>query len=113
MSGDEIDKICAGVDILPTVLNLLGVSYDSRLLAGRDILYQEEGYAVFEDYSYITPYIECDGERGSVVPRKEGEEMTQMQSVMDLNKVEQMFKYSEKMIEKDYFGYIYKNHGKK
>ena len=109
----EIDKICAGVDILPTVLNLLGVSYDSRLLAGRDILYQEEGYAVFEDYSYITPYIECDGERGSVVPRKEGEEMTQMQSVMDLNKVEQMFKYSEKMIEIDYFGYIYKNHGKK
>lgn len=108
----EIDKICAGVDILPTVLNLMGIAYDSRLLAGRDILYQEEGYAVFEDYSYITPYVECDGERGSVEPRKKGETMEQMQSVMDLNKIEQMFKYSDKMIEKNYFGYIYRKHGK-
>ena len=34
----EVDTYCSTVDILPTLLNLFGLNYDSRLLAGRDIL---------------------------------------------------------------------------
>ena len=34
----HVKKLCASVDVLPTVLNLLGVTYDSRILAGHDIL---------------------------------------------------------------------------
>ena len=33
-----VDKVCSSIDILPTVSNLLGLEYDSRLLVGRDIL---------------------------------------------------------------------------
>lgn len=31
-----VDKPCGQVDILPTVSNLLGLEYDSRMLAGSD-----------------------------------------------------------------------------
>lgn len=34
----RIDKPCSSVDMVPTVYNLFGIPYDSRLLSGRDIL---------------------------------------------------------------------------
>ena len=43
----EIDKVCCQVDILPTVSNLMGLEYDSRMLAGTDILSTSEGLVVF------------------------------------------------------------------
>ncbi len=43
----EIDKVCCQVDLLPTVLNLLGVEYDSRALGGTDINSDSEGLVVF------------------------------------------------------------------
>ena len=42
-----VDKPCCQVDILPTVSNLLGLEYDSRMLAGSDILSDSEGLVVF------------------------------------------------------------------
>lgn len=34
----EVDTPCSSVDIVPTLLNLFGFDYDSRLLSGRDVL---------------------------------------------------------------------------
>jgi len=42
------------VDILPTLLNLYGADYDSRLLAGRDVLSETEGLVIWPDYSWKT-----------------------------------------------------------
>ncbi len=33
-----VDEPCSAIDILPTVLNLFGVEYDSRLITGTDVL---------------------------------------------------------------------------
>lgn len=52
-----IDKVCCSVDILPTLLNLFGFSYDSRLYAGRDIFSEEEGMVIFNDRSFITDHV--------------------------------------------------------
>lgn len=41
-----VDKVCSSVDIVPTVLNLFGADYDSRLYSGRDILSDSEGVAM-------------------------------------------------------------------
>ena len=43
----EVDKVCCQVDILPTLSNLLGLEYDSRMLDGSDILSDSEGLVVF------------------------------------------------------------------
>ena len=42
------------MDIVPTLLNLFGFSYDSRMYAGRDIFSEEEGMVIFNDRSFVT-----------------------------------------------------------
>ncbi len=49
-----VDKPCCQVDILPTVSNLLGLEYDSRMLAGSDILSDSEGLVVFTSRCWRT-----------------------------------------------------------
>lgn len=50
----EVEKVGSIIDVLPTVLNLFGVEYDSRLLMGRDILSNSEPLVMFSDGSFIT-----------------------------------------------------------
>lgn len=50
----EINKIGESLDILPTVLNLFGIKYDSRLLMGTDLLSSSDGLVILNDRSWIT-----------------------------------------------------------
>ena len=50
----KVEKLGSSLDILPTVLNLFGVEYDSRLLMGRDLLSDAESIVIFSDRSFIT-----------------------------------------------------------
>ena len=54
MKSVEIDKVGMSIDVLPTVLNLFGINYDSRLIIGKDILSTAEGIAIFKDRSWVT-----------------------------------------------------------
>jgi lipoteichoic acid synthase len=49
-----VEKVCCQVDILPTISNLLGLEYDSRMLAGSDLLSDEEGMVVFSSRCWKT-----------------------------------------------------------
>ena len=49
-----VNDYVSSLDILPTVLNLFGVDYDSRLLMGRDIFSSSEKIVIFSDRSWIT-----------------------------------------------------------
>ena len=48
------EKYASSLDVLPTILNLFGVKYDSRLLMGRDIFSDSEPLVIFSDRSFIT-----------------------------------------------------------
>ncbi len=50
----KIDKYASNIDVLPTLLNMFGVEYDSRLLIGQDIMSDSEGIVIFNDHSFIT-----------------------------------------------------------
>lgn len=54
MENIVVDKYASSIDILPTVYNLFGVDYDSRLLIGRDLLSQGDGMVIFSNRSWIT-----------------------------------------------------------
>ncbi|MBQ6546925.1 MAG: LTA synthase family protein [Bacilli bacterium] len=56
VKGKTIDKYASNIDILPTILNMFGVSYDSRLLIGSDIMSDSEGIVIFNDRSFLTEY---------------------------------------------------------
>ena len=54
MDSVQVDKVGMSIDVLPTVLNLFGIDYDSRLIMGKDILSTTEGIAIFKDKSWVT-----------------------------------------------------------
>lgn len=49
-----VDKVISSLDILPTIYNLYGLSFDSRLLMGRDIFSNNEHIVILSDRSWIT-----------------------------------------------------------
>lgn len=51
-----VDKVGSQIDILPTLLNLFGIEYDSRLIVGKDILSDEPGLAIFSNRSWVSDY---------------------------------------------------------
>ena len=52
----KVDKVGSQIDVLPTLLNLFDIEYDSRLIIGQDILSDNEGIAIFSDRSWVTDY---------------------------------------------------------
>ena len=49
----HVDKYCSSLDLLPTLSNLFGLEYDSRLMMGSDILSDEPALVIFANYSFI------------------------------------------------------------
>lgn len=66
--GLRVDAPCCSVDILPTLSNLFGVEYDSRLSVGRDLLGNEEAIALWPNYSWKTEKGQYDSEKDKFTP---------------------------------------------
>ncbi len=101
------DKLCASIDILPTVLNLLGADFDSRLLAGRNILSDSDELVIFADQSFITDKIKYDaatGETTYLVPESQVPD-----GYLDsmIAEVENRLYISDEVIDTDYFSFVY------
>jgi len=60
------DTPCCNVDILPTVLNLLGLPYDSRLLSGTDIFSDGPHVAVLANKSFVSDTMKYNAMNGEV-----------------------------------------------
>lgn len=45
------DKYCCACDIAPTLYNMFGLDYDSRIIIGQDIFSSSESYAIINTYS--------------------------------------------------------------
>lgn len=54
LNNIEIDKVGMPIDVLPTVYNLFGIDYDSRLFTGNDLLSNNEGLVILGNRSWIT-----------------------------------------------------------
>lgn len=104
----EIDKYCYSVDILPTVSNLLGLEYDSRLLIGQDILSDSEQLVCFPDRSFISGKCIYNASNCSVTLLTD-EEVTQeyidAMSAIVYNK----FTVSEMILDTNYYQYLESN----
>lgn len=51
---NKIDKYSANIDITPTLLNMFGINYDSRIMVGQDIMSDKDGIVIFNDRSFLT-----------------------------------------------------------
>jgi len=67
----KVDKVGSQIDVLPTLLNLFGIEYDSRLIIGKDILSSQEGIAIFSNRSWVSDYGTYYEATKEFIPKKE------------------------------------------
>ncbi len=105
-----VDKVCCQVDILPTVSNLLGLEYDSRMLSGSDILSDSEGQVIFHSRSWLTDKGYYNRYTQEFTPAA-GVTMTaeEQESYVDSMKKQVTNKLSctELIIENDFYDYVF------
>ena len=106
---------CCNVDILPTVLNLFGIPYDSRLLPGTDVFSEGPHVAALYNKSFLTEEFRynatgdaletADGKEGitDAVLRGQAEEISALVSAR--------YAASLKMMDADLFRFVWKESG--
>lgn len=100
-----VDKACCSVDILPTLLNLLGFDYDSRMYAGRDIFSDEEGLVIFKDRSFVTDTV--DYNKKTAIWKKELSEAEQEAYLEAMKQeVKDRYQFSAYILRNDYYNLI-------
>ena len=100
-----MDKCCSSLDVLPTVLNLMGVSYDSRMLVGQDILSDAEGIVYFNDRSFLTDRCSYNANTRKVVSL-DGSDIEQEYLDSKIAQVKNKFQMAQSICENDYYRYI-------
>ncbi|HIW73748.1 MAG TPA: LTA synthase family protein [Firmicutes bacterium] len=101
-----VDKPCSSLDILPTLSNLFGLEYDSRLLMGRDILSDSRALVVLSDHSFITDLGRYDAQADVFTPN-EGVSVPDGYAADQARQVNDMFAYSKQVLEQDYYGVLF------
>lgn|SRR5574344_357234 len=102
-----IDKTCSQIDVMPTLFNLFGIDYDSRLFVGKDILSTEPGLAFFNNRSWVTDYGRYYSSSGKFV-LKEGKTVDDKYVSTINNIVSNKINISKLIVENNYYSKIYK-----
>lgn len=105
METVKIEKTCSALDLLPTLYNLFGFEYDSRLFAGKDMLSDSESLVVFSDRSFITDKVIYNSESGEKVSRT-GEPVDETYFEQMKTAVKGLFEYSAGILNGDFYRYV-------
>lgn len=105
METVKIDKTCSAMDLLPTLYNLFGFEYDSRMFAGRDMLSDSESLVIFADRSFITDKLIYNSETGEPVSRT-GEAVDEAYFKQTKAVVQGLFEYSAGILNHDFYRYV-------
>ena len=102
-----IDTPVYSLDILPTISNLFGVEYDSRLLVGRDVFSDAEPIVLWYDYTWKTDKGSYNSETRKFTPA-EGVTVDNDYVERIKNIVYNKIFYSREVQNTDYFNYLAK-----
>ncbi len=101
-----VDKYCSSLDIAPTLSNLFGLTYDSRLYIGTDIFAPEANWVIFDDKSFINDKIMYNAGKNKVTPLTD-EDISKEYVKECIQYVNDLFWNSAHIIDKDYYGYLF------
>lgn len=104
-----IDKPASSLDILPTLSNLFGIKYDSRLLMGRDIFSDAEPLVILGNRSFITDKVKYNTVTGKII--KLTDEELPKDYVKNINYIiKNKFSVSKSILKYDYYRYVFPNY---
>ncbi len=102
-----IDKPTSPLDVLPTLLNLFGCEWDSRLYIGRDVLSNAEGLYFDSGYNWKTEVGSYRAATGVFTPNpgyeEVGEAYIRRHNAIVANKIA----FNRSVINNAYFPYVY------
>lgn len=101
----HVEKYCSSLDIAPTIANLFGLPYDSRLYAGTDILSEKEGLVILADGSFITDRVKYNVKTKEATPIN-GQTVSKEYIDALILEVRKKFTMSKGILENDYYSYL-------
>ncbi|MBO1265611.1 sulfatase-like hydrolase/transferase [Proteiniclasticum sp. SCR006] len=109
MEPETIDRPVSSLDIIPTISNLMGLEYDSRLMMGIDMFSDSDPLVIFNNRSFITDkgrYNSVTKEftlnEGVTMTDEEKEEYRKFIS----SEIERQFYYSAMILDTDYYSIV-------
>ncbi len=105
-----VDGPTGSLDILPTLCNLFGLDYDSRLLVGRDVFSKQEALVFWPDHSWKTEKGQWNAANpGNEFTPVQGEEISQAYLEKIRRLVNNKLSYSQKLLhlKTDFFQLIF------
>lgn len=106
MDPIEIDTPTYSLDILPTLSNLFGVEYDSRLLIGRDVFSDAEPLTIWGNYSWKTDRCSYNAQNGKLTwadgVEPDSDYVDRIKGIVR-NKI----RFSDLVLEDDYYGALF------
>lgn len=100
------DAYCCNVDILPTLLNLWGFDYDSRMLSGTDIFSDGPHVAIFKNRSFLTDIAWFNTNTSEVIPQIDEELIPENYVENMCMYVDQKYTIAEDILNTDYYRFV-------
>ena len=100
----HITKPCMSSDVIPTVYNLFGIDFDSRLFTGRDILSDSQGLVILRDHSWVTDKGTYYASSNKFV----GDENVNDEYIKNINAtINNRLNVSKLILQNDYYRYLF------
>ncbi len=104
METVTVEKTASAIDIIPTLLNLFGFEYDSRLYAGRDILSDAPPLVVFSDRSFITDRVSYYKKGKQTIWKDEVEDEAYFDAIK--SQVKGIYQYTAGILNSNFYKYV-------
>lgn len=102
----EVSEPTYSLDITPTLLNLFGIEYDSRLLVGRDVFSDAAPLVLWNDRSWMTDKGKYDAGTKKFTPNKgETVDDSYVENIKKI--VSNKISFSDQILEKDYYRVLF------
>ena len=102
----EIKTPTYSIDITPTLMNLFGIEYDSRLLVGRDVFSDTPPLVIWNDYSWKTDKGTFNAATDEFKPNK-GKKVDENYIESINNTVTNKIRFSDQILKTDYYKVVF------
>lgn len=102
-----VKEYCSTADVLPTILNLWGFPYDSRMYPGTDVFSDGVHAAVLVDHSFMTDKVWFNSNTGEIRYQVPEEEVPE-NYIENMNQlIASRFNFSAEILRNNYYQYVF------
>lgn len=102
-----VEEYCSTADVLPTILNLWGFPYDSRMYPGTDVFSDGVHAAVLVDHSFMTDKVWFNSNTGEIRYQVPEEEVPE-NYIENMNQlIASRFDFSAEILRNNYYQYVF------